>query len=138
MSLTNDENLRRGVNGECDNECQLCDMPNLRAMTTKVFDKIVDDRLRLTKNILSLKAGEYATSQDRLWNFRRAAKLSNNTPEQALLGMLTKHIISIYDMVDNVEANRCKDAWQEKIGDAVSYLILLEALILERLGKCLT
>lgn len=125
------------VNRVCDNECQLCNIPNLRAMTTEVFDKIVDDRLRLTKNILSLKAGEYATSQDRLWNFRRAARLNNNTPEQALLGMLTKHIISIYDMVDNVEVNRCKDVWQEKIGDAVTYLILLEALILERLGACL-
>ena len=58
------------------------------------------------------------------------------TPEKALVGMWTKHIISILDIVDGIEAKAPADAViEEKIGDAVNYLILLEAMLKERNQK---
>lgn len=122
------------MDSECDFECRLCDYCDKSlGMSSVQFEKILNRRLDMIRDVLGLKAKEYASSQDRLWNFRRAAALLGDTPESALLGMLTKHIVSIYDMVDAVSRNQYPlPVWQEKIGDAINYLILLEALIVER------
>ncbi|HLA00428.1 MAG TPA: hypothetical protein VJZ24_02185 [Thermodesulfovibrionales bacterium] len=103
-------------------------------MTDKDFDSIVEHRISAIREILLVKAKEYARNGDRLHNFRRAAALERCTQERALLGMLTKHIVSVYDMVDDLERGIWirKSAWDEKIGDMINYAILLEALISER------
>jgi hypothetical protein len=48
--------------------------------------------------------------------------------------MLSKHLISVYDMVDdlNNHIESPMEVWKEKIGDSINYLILLEALLYER------
>ena len=60
--------------------------------------------------------------------------------ERALIGMAVKHFVSIMDMVDEVAyarqslntSNLPKDKYvEEKIGDMINYLILLEAMIKE-------
>lgn len=119
---------------ECDFECRLCDYCDQSSgMSTGQFEKILEQRLGMIRDVLGVKAKEYASSQDRLWNFRRAAALLGGTAESALLGMLTKHIVSIYDMVDTMPDKKYPVVmWQEKIGDAINYLILLEALVTER------
>lgn len=57
----------------------------------------------------------------------------DTTPEKALLGMWIKHVISIADCInDDDDRQDVKiSMWDEKIGDAINYLILLEALIKE-------
>ena len=66
-------------------------------MTVETFNKIVEKQMSDCKETLITKASEYATA-DRLHNFKVAAKLQNCTVEQALAGMMAKHIVSVYDM----------------------------------------
>ena len=59
------------------------------------------------------------------------------SPEKALLGMKTKHTVSILDIVDDLDTGNLPsgELLCEKIGDELNYLILLKALILERICK---
>ncbi len=99
-------------------------------MTSKEFQEVLDDTLAQVIDILGSKAMEYATT-DRLHNFKKAAHLEGTTPEKALTGMMAKHTVSIYDMVDG-GGNFPLDKWDEKIVDHINYLILLKALVVEK------
>ncbi len=106
-------------------------------MTAEEFNLLVHNRTEKIKDILAKKAQEYARD-DRLSNFKRAAVIQRETPEKAWLGMWAKHLVSILDMVEDVDRTAgviCWNTalWDEKITDAVNYLILLEALVMERL-----
>ena len=99
-------------------------------MTFKEFEKLLDLRIKKTREVLAVKNKEYASDTDKLYNFKRTAAMLACSDEEALLGMLAKHLVSIIDMVQNKrEANYA--LWDEKIGDAINYLILLEAIIVE-------
>jgi hypothetical protein len=103
-------------------------------MNAKDFEKLVDDRLGFCSRMLQIKAKEYATS-DRLHNFKIAAALQSIEPETALLGMWSKHIVSIVDIISAIEVDhQLPDAklLGEKITDMINYSLLLEALIEER------
>ena len=100
-------------------------------MTPENFDKLVERRTELIKSVLKSKAGEYATLGDRLHNFNRASDMLGVTKEKALVGMWTKHIVSILDIVDSGATPRA-EMLDEKIGDAINYLILLEACYADR------
>ena len=95
-------------------------------MTPERFNEILAKRLEATKAVLASKATEYASGRDRLHNFNRAAAMLGTTPEKALIGMWTKHIVSILDIVDSENVPSLA-MLEEKIGDAVNYLVLLEA-----------
>lgn len=103
-------------------------------MLKKEFDKLLDEQFEIIKNVLSSKNKEYASKVDKLHNFKRAGKMLECSPEQALIGMLTKHIISILDIVDKIEKEKeypTEKILNEKITDSINYLILLKALIVE-------
>ena len=53
------------------------------------------------------------------------------TPPQALMGMMAKHTISVYDAVnDDAQGIEISiDYWREKIGDNINYLLILWAMI---------
>ena len=107
---------------------------------------MLEERIKKTRAVLDSKNKEYASDIDKLHNFRRASGMLQCSPEYALVGMWTKHIISLLDIVDKINkadiemGNNfvCKPddvtipLVEEKIGDAINYLILLEALIKER------
>ena len=97
-------------------------------MNHKEFNAIYKAQVAQCTETLVTKAIEYAT-EDRLHNFKVAASLQGVTPKEALAGMLAKHIVSIYDMVgkDHVPM----PVWEEKIGDALNYLFLLKAVVIE-------
>jgi hypothetical protein len=114
-------------------------------MNVKNFLKLLEERIDKTRQVLDSKNKEYASDTDKLHNFKRAGAMENCTPEKALVGMWAKHIISLLDIVDKIDADEeeeltkiclgdglTKEMLEEKIGDAVNYLILLEALIKER------
>lgn len=98
------------------------------------FEEILQERIGEIRRVLGLKAAEYVRDDDRLSNFKRAAAMLQISPEAALMGMLSKHLVSIMDMVDDVslEIAHPRAAWNEKIGDAINYLVLLDALLQER------
>jgi len=105
-------------------------------MNTNNFNEIVETRVAAIKSVLTRKAKEYSSDTDRLHNFKVAAKLSREetTPEQALFGMMRKHLTSVIDMVEDTATGKYPDdaLRDEKIGDSINYLILLEALLIER------
>lgn len=114
-------------------------------MNNKEFEKLLERRINLIKSVMSSKNKEYATDDDKFHNFKRAGDMLRQTPEQALIGMWTKHIISILDIVKKIDDDASKELinvcdgtglslkmLEEKIGDAINYLILLEAMIKER------
>jgi hypothetical protein len=69
-------------------------------MLTEQFDKIINEQLDLCKSVLCNKAKEYATI-DRLHNFKVASAILDCSTERALAGMMVKHTVSIYDMVNS-------------------------------------
>lgn len=99
-------------------------------MKTEEFNEVVKKQLGRCESILVKKAEEYAT-EDRLHNFKVAAKIENCSPEQALMGMMAKHTVSVYDML-NSGKEYSSQMWDEKITDSINYLILLRALIEEK------
>ena len=103
-------------------------------MKAEQFNKIVMERINKITTILETKGSEYTTKEDRLHNFKIAGVIQNIIPEKALIGMFTKHLVSILDMVEDLLRGKqySLPKWDEKIGDAINYLILLEGLIIER------
>ena len=67
---------------------------------------------------------------DRLGHFKKAATLMNTTPKAALLGMFSKHIISVSDMCMDDQPQPV-EKWNEKITDSINYLLILRALVEE-------
>lgn len=102
-------------------------------MTQETFNQIVEHRIRTIRMVLAAKAKEYARG-DRLHNFKRSAAFMMASPEMACFSFAMKHFTSVADMVDDVEAGAqpTPELAKEKIGDAINYLILLEALMEER------
>lgn len=98
-------------------------------MTSEQFKTILDSRLSSIRSVLGQKAKEYAIG-DRLYNFKRAAEILRQTPQQALAGMLMKHVVSVLDLVEG-SIPATEHMINEKIGDAINYMILLEALLKE-------
>jgi hypothetical protein len=100
------------------------------------FDKIVEHRVERIIAVLASKGKEYSSETDRLANFKVAAKLASKpeTPEQALWGMMRKHLVSVIDIIDATAQGivPSDELREEKINDSICYLALLDALLIER------
>lgn len=103
-------------------------------MTAVDFEKHLDEQLARVRNTLSAKAREYASTEDRLHNFKRASGITGETPAEVCVGFMAKHLASILDIVeaDSHDRYTSTEVLDEKFGDAVNYLILLHAILLER------
>jgi len=100
-----------------------------------MFDEIVNSRVLKIKQTLGSKAKEYASKTDRFHNFNIAGRIANTTPEKALYGMMLKHEVSVFDLIEmaDTEPEKLTVALiDEKIGDNINYLILLEGLLKKR------
>ena len=104
-------------------------------MNQENLDKLLDRRLEKIENTMKSKAKEYAKG-NRLHNFVVAAQLSQTpiTPEQALLGMLRKHLVSVIDIIKDTGSGICASQAMvdEKCGDTIAYMVSLEALLGDR------
>lgn len=101
-------------------------------MTDTEFDTILQNRLKRIGEILGVKAQEYAR-EDRLSNFKKAASAMSTTPEKTCVAFWMKHVISINDLANDTANGKMTSIamWEEKIGDAINYLVLLEAIVKE-------
>lgn len=97
-------------------------------MKTKDFEEVFEIVVDQSRSVLVNKAKEYATDGDRMHNFKIAAAIQGCSPKCALGGMMVKHTVSLYDMM-NSNQRYSKEMWEEKIGDHINYLILLRALL---------
>lgn len=102
-------------------------------MTAFEFDTIVEERIKAIRSILKSKSEEYASNKDRLHNFKSGlgSIVTSETPLMVCWGYMRKHLQSIYDMISTSGKNPSVTMINEKIGDAINYLILLEALLKE-------
>lgn len=106
-----------------------------KAMTQDDFMRLVDSRYRSCCQVMTRKGMEYSRNDDKLHNFKRAAKMLGVTPEMALVGMMAKHLVSILDMVDDLQYRDSRPAPEvlaEKMNDTHNYFYLLEALLSEK------
>jgi hypothetical protein len=129
------------------------------------FKEILERRLRLTREVLGSKEKEYANNTDRFHNFHVIAGILECTPAEALIGPMSKHIFSVIDilvaqefdpwlfenMIKHINKrikrlerqssmksqNLTIKYIDEKIGDTINYLILLEGLLHGKI-ECLT
>ena len=101
-------------------------------MIASKFNEVTERRIKMCLDMLGVKSAEYAT-EDRLHNFKVAAEIQNCTPVKALGGMMCKHTVSVYDLINDFEAGKeiPIELWNEKIGDSINYLLLLTALVEE-------
>lgn len=105
-------------------------------MKKSEFENIVKKRTHLINEVLGKKNTEYATEEDCFHNFKAAGKKESISPVAALRGMMLKHVISVDDLMSLYEkdASKLKEkVIEEKLGDYINYLILLEGLLLENL-----
>jgi hypothetical protein len=108
-------------------------------LNEKTFQILIRHSFYRSALILTKKKSEYSPGEDRLSNFKKAAELQGVTPEKALLGMVTKHFVSLCEMVADIEEVPWpKEVWEEKLTDTHNYLFLLEALVQERYGWKIT
>ena len=107
-------------------------------MNSKRFYHLVDKETERIKDILISKGEEYSTLDNKLHNFDKAGRMSNQSREKALMGMLLKHQVSVDDIVNKLDEGKLPtlDLLSEKITDILNYYILLKACIVDRIeGK---
>lgn len=95
-------------------------------MTQNEFDTLLERRIKLTREVLASKAKEYATNTDKLANLRLTAVMAGVTPISACWVNLCKHLAWLSLNRDRA-GEQAQVLWDEKVGDAVNYLVLLEA-----------
>lgn len=98
------------------------------------FNEIAEARIARCRSTLIVKGEEYSRGGDRLHNFKTAAAIDGETPEQALWGMAKKHVVSVRDLIKDIERGivPSRKMLDEKITDWINYGLLLEGLIEER------
>lgn len=101
------------------------------------FNDFLNKQLKQIKGILSSKEEEYAQGKDRLYNFTQAAHLQQIEPEQALLGMMTKHIVSVVDLLKEPE-KATPYLIDEKLTDLQNYALLAQYMLHERIANTKT
>lgn len=108
-------------------------------MTTEEFNKIIEAALESSRNVLVSKAAEYASEDDKLHNFNKAARITGKTREECLWGFALKHLVSVTDIIDEMSKDPkyipSRDLVIEKFGDLRNYLLLLEACIEDKRNK---
>lgn len=111
-----------------------------KGMNQKEFNEVIIRQTDRCKSMLVAKGAEYApravknTAVDRLAHFKKAAVVLNTTPRAALMGMLSKHLISVSDMCMG-EQQYSKEQWDEKITDSINYFLILCAIVKEELNE---
>jgi hypothetical protein len=103
-------------------------------MTENEFNSIINNRIEKCRETLKRKGKEYSPEEDKLRHFRKTAELTNSTLSDACLGMGMKHIVSIIDIVGSLSHKNgviMPEVIDEKLGDAINYLLMLEPCIME-------
>jgi len=101
------------------------------------FLAILEDTAETLRCLTDSKGQEYAGSDDQLANFKRLGNALGLPAEAILLVYLTKHMDSIQSYVRALTSDNLKHAPSlsepitGRIDDAILYLILLKAIIIE-------
>lgn len=101
------------------------------------FEKRVNDTLKKLKLLLITKGKEYRRENNPFHNFERGSLMTNETREKVLKGFMLKHIISVDDMVDDLDKKILPQEAQveEKFNDILVYYLIQKCMILDRLDN---
>lgn len=100
-------------------------------MSNDEFNKYAEEFFIRMRDNLKLKGdGDYATGNDRLFNFHSAAPILGSA-EKACLAYSTKHFLSIAKLIDDGAAVS-RELALEKLGDLATYMVLLYAVMMEK------
>lgn len=94
------------------------------------FNDILDQQIKLCRDVLVVKSESYASDSDKLHNFKVAADIQGCSLSQAVAGMMVKHTVSVFDMCAS-DKDFDLAVWDEKITDHLNYLFLLKAAVVE-------
>ena len=98
------------------------------------FNQLIDKRKELIESVLKKKGGEYANEANVFHNFEEGSKMSfHSNREMVAWEYMIKHLQSIKDMISN-NTPYSEHIIREKFGDAINYLILIEAMMLDSNG----
>jgi len=105
-------------------------------MTRKQFvEDVVQRRIKLIQDVLQTKNEEYAGQEDVFKAFTEALPLSFHDTKQAVAWeFMVKHLQSIKLIIEErAKTGKLPDEklLEEKIGDAINYLILIEGMFKE-------
>lgn len=112
-------------------------MERRRAMKTERFNDLVKEIREASLNTLTKKNANYASSEDRLHNFKVGAAITGGTPAQAALGYMAKHLASLQDKVSRNDFHDREDL-KEKIQDSINYLVFIWCCANEEMEKYTT
>lgn len=104
-------------------------------MNAQEFDAFLEAKLDDIRKVLASKGAEYVPGSvevSRFHNFEVGAALNNESIEKTLWGFLTKHIVSVSDMVKDDSLDHSLAKWDEKLGDIFNYALLLSAMVTEK------
>lgn len=104
-------------------------------MTLEEFNQLHNERVEKSRKVLIQKNREYGTELDVLESFKEQSELSiHNTSPAIGWELLVKHLYSVRRIIREYEesgTHPTKEMIDEKFGDAINYLILIEALLKE-------
>ena len=103
-------------------------------MTYDKFMELLEERFNKTRETYSTKMIEYANVNDVFESFKKGVGFSfHDTPEGVAWEYACKHFESIKTIISKVSDEVPTDELlDEKIGDAINYLIIIKALVKER------
>lgn len=102
-------------------------------MDIKKFNDVIEEQINECLNTLVYKAKEYDNdSTDRLKDFKQAARLQNTNQIRALIGMVSKQVVSLFNFgTEGDPTDYPKEKWVERITDNINYLLILRTMIEE-------
>tara|TARA_R100001463_G_scaffold61900_1_gene114765 strand:+ start:1343 stop:1660 length:318 start_codon:yes stop_codon:yes gene_type:complete len=103
-------------------------------MKIKEFKKLLENTFEKSRKTYDHKMNEYATDLDVFQSFKLGVGFSfQDTPEGVAWNYACKHFESIKNIISKVSDEVPTDELlDEKIGDAINYLIIIKGLIKER------
>lgn len=106
-------------------------------MKPNFLKSVLKNTLEKITTTLHKKSIEYVRNKNPMHNFEQGAKITGQIREKVLFGFALKHHISIADMRDDIEKGLIpsKEKVEEKFNDAIIYLILEKASMLNRIEE---
>ena len=115
-------------------------------MTQNEFNVVLEQQYRKCADVLVHKKKEYTGDRiDRLSAFKIAASLQGCTPKTALAGMMSKHVVSLYDMcfsydyvwkkIKTFETEKSSHTKRTRYCTWLSEILLMSALPYEADGR---
>lgn len=104
-------------------------------MQQQEFDTLVRATIASIEQLLLVKGGEYAGSEDRLANFKRGAALTGTTPMQCLFIYMSKHYDAVATFIRDDATGETRprsEPIEGRVDDLINYCLLLKGLIQEK------